>query len=85
MSKYEKLKRKLLTNSKNLTYEEMVILLRGFGYIEEDRGRSSGSAVMFYNKELNDKIMIHKHHPNKELKRYILKLIIDKLKINKML
>ena len=85
MSKYEKLKRKLLTNSKNLTYEEMVTLLRGFGYIEEDRGRSSGSAVMFYNKALNDKIMIHKPHPQKELKRYTVKLIIEKLKNNKML
>jgi len=85
MSKLEKLKQKLLTNPKNFTYEEMVTLLRGFGYIEEDRGRSPGSAVMFYNKALNDKIMMHKPHPRKELKRYILDLIIEKLKINKML
>jgi hypothetical protein len=85
MSKHEKLLIKLLSNSKNFTYDEMVTLLRGFGYIEEDRGRSSGSAVMFYNKVLNDKIMLHKPHPQKELKKYILDLIVEKLKNNKML
>jgi hypothetical protein len=85
MSKHEKLIRKLLSNSKTFTYEEMETLLKGFGYKEEDRGRSSGSAVMFYNKELNDKIMMHKPHPQKELKKYILDLIIEKLKNNKML
>jgi hypothetical protein len=85
MSKHEKLIRKLLSNSKNFTYEELVTLLRGFGYTAEKRGRSSGSAVMFYNNELNDKIMLHKPHPQKELKKYILNLIIEKLKNNKML
>jgi len=85
MSKLEKLKQKLLATPKNYTYADMVTLLKGFGYIEEDRGRSSGSAVMFYNKEMNDKIMIHKPHPQKELKRYTVKLIIEKLKNNKML
>jgi hypothetical protein len=85
MSKLEKLKKKLLTIPNDFTYEEMVTLLRGFGYNAEDRGRSSGSAVMFYNKELNDKIMMHKPHPRKELKSYILNLVIEKLKNNKML
>jgi hypothetical protein len=85
MSIHEKLIQKLLTNPKNFTYEELVSLLKGFGYIEEDRGRSSGSAVMFYNKALNDKIMMHKPHPQKELKKYVVDLIIEKLKNNKML
>jgi hypothetical protein len=85
MSKHEKLKEKLLRFPANFTYNEMAALLKGFGYIEEERGRSSGSAVMFYNKELNDKIMFHKPHPEKELKKYLLKMIIEKLKNNKML
>jgi hypothetical protein len=85
MSKHEKLIQRLLSNSRNFTYDEMVALLSGFGYIEENRGRSSGSAVMFYNKVLNDKIMLHKPHPQKELKKYILDLIIEKLKNNKLL
>jgi len=85
MTKHEKLKEKLLKIPKSFTYDEMIKFLNGFGYIEEERGRSSGSAVMFYNKELNDKIMFHKPHPGKELKRYILEMIIEKLRNNKML
>jgi predicted RNA binding protein YcfA (HicA-like mRNA interferase family) len=84
MSKYEKLLEKLLSLPKNFTYDEMVKLLKGFGYIHQERKRSSGSAVMFYNKKLNDKIMFHKPHPEKELKEYILKLVIQQLKNNKL-
>jgi hypothetical protein len=85
MGRHEKLKEKLLRLPKNFTYDEVVRLLGGFGYIEEERRRSSGSAVMFYNKELNDKIMLHKPHPGNELKRYILEMIIEKLRNNRML
>jgi hypothetical protein len=85
MSKHEKLKEKLLVLPANFTYNELAALLKGFGYTEEERGRTSGSAVMFYNKELDDKIMFHKPHPEKELKKYLLKMIIEKLKNNKML
>ncbi len=85
MSKHEKLKEKLLRTPFNFSYDEMVTLLKGYGYHPYDRGRSSGSAVMFYNQETGDKIMFHKPHPGKELKKYILHLIIGKLKNNKML
>jgi len=85
MSRHEKLKEKLLRLPKNFSYVEMVTLLGGFGYIKEERRRSSGSAVMFYNKKTNDKIMFHKPHPEKELKRYILEMTIEKLKSNKMI
>ena len=85
MSKHEKLKEKLLMVPLNFMYNELATLLNGFGYIEEERGKTSGSAVMFFNKELNDKIMFHKPHPEKELKKYILRMIIEKLGNNKML
>ncbi|MFH1514077.1 MAG: type II toxin-antitoxin system HicA family toxin [bacterium] len=85
MSRHEKLKEKLTRLPRNFTYKEMVSLLRGFGYVEEERRRFASSAVMFYNQELNDKIMFHKPHPEKELKRYILEMIIIKLKNNQML
>jgi hypothetical protein len=85
MTKHEKLKEKLLRTPRNFTFDEMVTFLMAYGYSEEERRRSAGSSVIFYNKEINDKIMFHKPHPGKELKRYILKMIIDKLKNNKML
>jgi hypothetical protein len=85
MSKHEKLIERFLKKPKNFTYEELVSLLNGFGYVEENRGRTSGSAVAFYHKELNDKIMIHKPHPQKELKKYVIELVIEKLKSNKLI
>jgi hypothetical protein len=84
MIKHVKLIEKLLRLPQNFTYDEMVALLKGFGYIAEERGGSSGSAVMFFNQNLKDKIMFHKPHPEKELKRYILKMVLEKLKNNNM-
>ena len=85
MSKHEKLKDRFLRKPKNFTYDELVSLLRGFGYIEEQRGRTSGSAVAFYHKKTNDKIMIHKPHPQKEIKKYVIELVFEKLKNNKLI
>jgi hypothetical protein len=85
MGKHEKLIEKLLKLPNNFTFEEMVSLLQGFGYTADQRGRSSGSAVMFYNKKTKDKIMFHKPHPEKEVKKYVLKLILNKLRANKLI
>jgi poly-D-alanine transfer protein DltD len=85
MGKHEKLAEKLLRKPKNFTFDELKALLIGFGYEEDQRGRTFGSAVAFYNKRLNDKIMIHKPHPQKEVKKYVLELVIEKLKINRFI
>jgi len=85
MSKQEKLLKKILEIPRNFTFDELVTLMRGFGYSVENRGRSSGSAIMFYHSAINDKILIHKPHPEKEVKRYILLMIIEKLRKNKMI
>jgi hypothetical protein len=85
MIRHEKLIAKLLRVPRNFTYDELVTLLRGFGYREEERGRTSGSAVMFFNSKLNDKIMFHRPHPEKEIKQYILLMLIEKLKDNNMI
>ena len=85
MGKHEKLVEKLLRKPKNFTFDELKALLMGFGYEEDQRGRTSGSAVAFCNKKLDDKIMIHKPHPQKEVKKYVLELIIEKLKTNKFI
>lgn len=85
MSKHEKLLNKFLARPRNFTYDDLVSLLRGFGYTVETRGRSSGSAVMFYNARLNDKILIHMPHPEKEIKRYVIEMVIEKLRNNQMI
>jgi len=80
MSKHQKLIERLLGNPKDFTYDELKRLLSGFGYVEEQRGRTSGSAVLFYNKETSDKISIHKPHPGNIIKGYIIKLVVEHLK-----
>jgi hypothetical protein len=84
MSRLEKLKDKILRLPRNFTFDELVILLKGYGYAKHERGRTSGSAVMFYNQRSGDKIMIHKPHPEKEVKIYVLRLVIEKLHIKKV-
>lgn len=82
VTKHEKLLEKLLRLPKDFTYDELCTLLIKLGYSKAERGRTSGSAVMFYNSKSQDKIMFDRPHPKKELKRYILKLVIDHLKEN---
>ena len=79
MSKHDKLLERLLGNPKDFTYDELKRLLSGFGYGEENRGRTSGSAVMFYHAETQDKISIHKPHPGNIIKGYVIKLVIEHL------
>ncbi len=82
MSKHDKLLERFKTNPKDFTFEELKRLLGGFGYAEEQRGRTSGSAVMFYNEITNDKISIHRPHPGNIIKTYVLKLVAEHLKRN---
>jgi hypothetical protein len=85
MSQHDKLVEKLLKRPKNFTYKELCTLLKGLGYSEEERGKTSGSAVMFFNQQTLDKIRFDKPHPGKEIKVYILKLVIEHLKGNGLL
>ncbi|PNV82038.1 MAG: type II toxin-antitoxin system HicA family toxin [Sulfurimonas sp.] len=62
---------------KDLTFDELQILLLGFGY---EKIEGSGSAVKFYNKEKDSLINLHKPHPSNILKIYLVKQIQIKLK-----
>lgn len=54
-------------------------ILNNFGFIENTKGKTSGSRVKFINKE-NIIIELHRPHPRNILKPYQIKLIIHKLK-----
>lgn len=54
-------------------------MLNKMGYIENNKGKTSGSKVVFINKN-NVKIELHKPHPRNILKPYQINLILDKLK-----
>lgn len=83
MSKLEKLLRKLYSRPKDFTYQEAKTLLEQLGFVEYNKGKTSGSRVKFVN-EKNKKIELHKpHNTGKVLKPYQIKEIA--IKINSIL
>jgi hypothetical protein len=62
---------------KDLTFNELETLLKGFGY-KKLEGR--GSKVKFFKKDTGNMINLHKPHPENTLKVYVVKLLQEKLK-----
>ena len=79
MSKLEKEIERLKSKPKDYTYEEAKSLLNKLGYIENNKGKTSGSRVIFINKD-NIKIELHKPHPRNILKMYQIEKILKILK-----
>jgi hypothetical protein len=80
MSKIDKLKKKILNINSVITFDEVVQLLKALGYELDNKGKTSGSRVSFFRKADNAVIMLHKPHPNNELKKYAKKELINNLK-----
>ncbi len=77
MGKKEKLIKKLKSLPKDMTFEELQTLLLELGFEVSNKGRTSGSRIMFRRGDLN--IMIHKPHPRKEMLVFYLREILKKL------
>lgn len=73
MSRVEKLKRRLEKEPKDFTYEEARKLLKHYGFVEDNKGKTSGSRVIFFRKMDGKKIMLHKPHPENTMKHYAVK------------
>lgn len=72
-------KEKLIERLKHLptdfTFDEAERLLTLFGYAKSDKGKTSGSRVMFID-EQKRKILLHKPHPGNVMKEYTLKKLL---------
>lgn len=79
MGKKDKLIKKLRSDPKDFTFEEAETLLAMLSYYRSDKGRTSGSRVMFTSSEHGTKILLHKPHPEKELRSYQVKQLVDVL------
>ena len=79
MGQKEKLILKLRSNPKTFTFDDAETLLGYFTYTRSDKGRTSGSRVMFASAEYKTKILLHKPHPRKELLEYQVKQLIEQL------
>ena len=63
----------------DFTFDEMLALLEGYGYEKGEKGRTSGSRVIFKNGNKHP-IMLHKPHPGNIVKEYAMKQVYDDLK-----
>ena len=62
----------------DFTFNEIQHLLRYFGYEKSNKGRTSGSRVVFKNGKKRP-IMLHKPHPGNIVKSYAMKQVFEDL------
>lgn len=77
MGQKEKLLSRLKAIPKDFTFEEAATLLGYLGYKRWNKGKTSGSRIMFTNG--CQKILLHKPHPRKELLEYQVKQLKEQL------
>lgn len=77
----EKLIEKFKREPKTFNYDDLKSVLNHFGYIENTGGKTSGSSIKFVNPE-KKVIVFHTPHPQKEVKSYVIKLVLKHLKEN---
>lgn len=76
ISKRDKLIQRFLALPGDFTWQELVRMLKGFGYEQVSGGKSGGSRVKFLHLTLPP-ISLHKPHPTPVLKRYQLEQIAE--------
>ena len=74
----KKLIQKLKSKPKDFTFDETETLLRYLDFVRFDKGKTSGSRVIFVSEE-HGSIMLHKPHPQKEMKAYQVKQLLETL------
>ena len=79
MGQKEKLIAKLKANPKSFSFNEAETLLGYFPYHRSNKGKTSGSRIMFVSEVHKTKILLHKPHPRKELLEYQIKQLIEQL------
>lgn len=79
MGQKEKLIIKLRSRPKNFTFDDAETLLGFFSYHRNNKGKTSGSRIVFTSDGHNTKILLHKPHPRKELLAYQVKQLIELL------
>lgn len=70
---------RLRDKPEDFTYDELCQLLQYLDYSEDNVGKTSGSAVRFIHTKTKHIIRIHKPHPEKTLKRYVIDLVLESL------
>ncbi len=79
MGTKEKLIERFCLLPSDFTFEELERLLKIFGYEKQNKGKTSGSRVIFKD-QAGHPIMLHKPHPGNIIKNYALKQVFEELK-----
>lgn len=78
MSSKDKLIDRFKQLPSDFTFDELNSLLSHLGYVRFDKGKTSGSRII-YKDSNGHPIMIHRPHPGNVVKRYAMKQIFDEL------
>ena len=79
MGTKEKLRERFKKLPSDFTFDEMQRLLEGYGYEKSNKGKTSGSRIIYKNGNKRP-IMLHKPHPGNIVKEYAMKQVLDDLK-----
>ena len=79
MGTKEKLIQRFKTIPSDFTFDELERLLSIYGFERSNKGKTSGSRVVFKN-QAGTPIMLHKPHPGNIVKTYTLRQVMDELK-----
>ena len=77
MSRTEKAKDRLKSVPKDYTFAEAENLLNSLGFERYNKGKTSGSRVMFIRKSDKLSILLHKPHPRNEMKAYAVRSLLN--------
>ena len=81
MSQLAKAKARIRSKPKDYSYTEAKFLLSQLGFVEYNKGKTSGSRVKFYREKDQKIILLHKPHPADIMRpgaiRDLLKFLLD--------
>ncbi len=82
MGKLDNLLQKLCSKPTpaNFRYSELRKVMSYFGYIESNKGATSGSRVKFYHPETKAAILLHKPHPGDEMVKASVEQVVNFLR-----
>lgn len=82
MNKHDKLPNRFCNLPIDFTFEDLTSLFASFGFRLENKGSTSGSRVIFVNKDNGDSYIMYKPHPANTVKGYSMRQVLNYLKVN---
>lgn len=82
MSKIDSLVKKLCQKPtpSDFRYSDAKKILESFGYIESNKGATSGSRVKFYHPKTGAAVLLHKPHPGDQMRQGAVESVVRFLK-----